>query len=180
MAPQTRAPAERDALAHPHLTTMGLFAEAYAGLSARLEHELENGHGLSGQRFEVLVRLVRSPGQRLRMSDLAAQTTLSASGLTRVVDRLVAEGLVERAACPSDRRGSFAVLTPDGEARILAALPGHVTQITELLGAAFTPRDLERFSELLRQLRDSVNPEAERASRTESCDLDEAAGRRPR
>jgi len=174
MAPETsRALADGPALAevdHPLLTTVGLFAEAHAGLGALLERELEREHGLSGQRFEVLVRLVRSPGHRLRMSDLAAQTTLSASGLTRVVDRLVAVGLVERAACPSDRRGSFAVLTADGEARILAALPGHVAQITELLEAAFEPPDLERFGALLRTLRDSVNPEAERASRTESCD----------
>lgn len=155
---------------HPNLTTIGLFAEAHAGLGDLLERELEQRHGLSGQRFEVLVRLVRSPGHRLRMSDLAAQTTLSASGLTRVVDRLVREGLVERAACPSDRRGSFAVLTPAGERRIMAALPGHVAQINELLETAFAPADLERFSGLLRQLRDSVNPAAERASRGASCD----------
>lgn len=155
---------------HPNLTTMGLFAEAHAGLGALLERELESAHGLSGQRFEVLVRLVRSPGHRLRMSDLAAQTTLSASGLTRVVDRLVREGLVERAACPSDRRGSFAVLTAKGERQILAALPAHVAQITDLLEAAFAPADLERFSALLRQLRDSVNPAAEQASRATSCD----------
>jgi MarR family transcriptional regulator, 2-MHQ and catechol-resistance regulon repressor len=171
MAPTTARPRLDPAVVdHPNLTTMGLFAEAHAGLGALLERELETGHGLSGQRFEVLVRLVRSPGQRLRMSDLAAQTTLSASGLTRVVDRLVREGLVERAACPSDRRGSFAVLTATGERQILAALPAHVAQITELLEGAFAPADLERFSALLRQLRDSVNPDAERASRSASCD----------
>lgn len=164
------APADPDVVDHPNLTTMGLFAEAHAGLGALLERELETRHGLSGQRFEVLVRLVRSPGHRLRMSDLAAQTTLSASGLTRVVDRLVGEGLVERAACPSDRRGSFAVLTEEGVARILAALPAHVAQITELLTAAFSPAEIERFSALLRRLRDTVNPAAERASRPDSCD----------
>lgn len=162
-------PARAD-IYHPNLTTMGLFAEAQAGLAALLERELEGGHGLSGQRFEVLVRLVRTPGHRLRMSDLAAQTTLSASGLTRVVDRLVAEGLVERVSCPSDRRGSFAVLTAEGAARILAAVPGHLAQITELLDAAFTPEDLERFTALLRRLRDTVNPAAERASRAPSSD----------
>ena len=171
MAPTTaRARLDPAVVDHPNLTTIGLFAEAHAGLGALLERELETAHGLSGQRFEVLVRLVRSPGQRLRMSDLAAQTTLSASGLTRVVDRLVREGLVERAACPSDRRGSFAVLTAKGERQILAALPAHVAQITELLEGAFAAADLERFSALLRQLRDSVNPDAERASRGASCD----------
>jgi DNA-binding MarR family transcriptional regulator len=153
------------ALAHPLLTSVGLFVEAHAGLRAATEQRLETEHGLSGQWFEVLIRLVRSPGHRLRMSDLAAQTTLSASGLTRVVDRLVAQGLVQRAACPSDRRGSFAVLTPEGEARILAALPTHVAQLSELLDAAFDAEQIQAFDALMRRLRDAVNPAAERASR---------------
>lgn len=158
-------------LEHPNLTTMGLFVEAHAGLASTIERRLEVDHGLSGQQFEVLLRLVRTPGQRMRMSDLAAQTTLSASGLTRVVDRLVANGLVERAACPSDRRGSFAVLTAEGEARILAAVPTHVTQLTELLASAFGTTEIATFSALMRRLRDAVNPEAERASRPSSpCD----------
>lgn len=158
-------------LDHPNLTTMGLFVEAHAGLASTVEHHLEVDHGLSGQQFEVLLRLVRTPGHRMRMSDLAAQTTLSASGLTRVVDRLVARGLVERAACPSDRRGSFAVLAPEGEARILAAVPAHVTQLTELLKAAFSAAEIAAFSALMRRLRDVVNPEAERASRPSGpCD----------
>lgn len=173
MAPRTQsALPHRADLEHPNLTTMGLFAEAHAALSARVERELERAHGLSGQRFEVLIRLVRSPGHQLRMTDLAAQTTLSASGLTRVVDRLVAEGLVERVSCPSDRRGSFARLTALGEERILAAVPAHLAQITEVLETAFAPNDLERFSALLRQLRDNVDPAAERASRPVGTDPD--------
>lgn len=158
------------ALAHPLLTSVGLLVEAHAGLRAAAEQRLEAEHGLSGQRFEVLLRLVRTPGHRLRMSDLAAQTTLSASGLTRLVDRLVAQGLVQRAACPSDRRGSFAVLTPEGEARILAALPTHVAQLSELLGTAFDPQEMAAFDALMRRLRDAVNPDAERASRLSSSE----------
>ena len=118
----TRTVAAKPSLDHPNLTTMGLFVETYAGLASTTGPRLEADHGLSAQWFEVLLRLARTPGHRLRMSDLAAQTTLSASGLTRVVDRLEAAGLVTRAACPSDRRGSFAVLTGAGEARILDAV----------------------------------------------------------
>lgn len=156
-------------LDHPNLTTVGLLVEAQAGLAAAAGQRLEADHRLSGQRFEVLLRLVRSPGHRLRMSDLAAQTTLSASGLTRVIDRLVAHGLVERAACPSDRRGSFAVLTPEGKALILAAIPGHLDQLSEILQRAFSPAEVATFSALIRRLRDAVNPEAERASRPDPC-----------
>ena len=116
-----------DLLNHPHLTTIGLFIEAHAGLSRRMERSLETQSGLSVQWFEVLIRLARTPGHRLRMSDLAAQTTLSASGLTRAVDRLEAAGLVERQACPEDRRSTYAVLTDAGEDRIMAAVPVHVS-----------------------------------------------------
>lgn len=166
-----RATPSGEILGHPSLTTVGLLVEAHAGLSAILGEQLEAHHGISGQQFEVLLRLVRTPGHRMRMSDLAAQTTLSASGLTRVVDRLVAHGLVGRAACPSDRRGSFAVLTTKGERRILAAVPDHVAQLTELLGAAFSTAEIAAFSALMRRLRDVVNPEAERASRPSGpCD----------
>src|SRR5687768_10286395 len=112
-------------LQHPLLTTVGLFMEAHAGLVVATERRLETESGLSAQWFEVLIRLARTPGQRLRMSDLAAQTTLSASGLTRAVDRLEGAGLVERQACPTDRRSTYAVLTSEGEKRILTALPIH-------------------------------------------------------
>ena len=71
----------------PRLTAMGLFAEAHRGLSTRFAVQLEE-HGLSQVEFEVLMRLARSPGHELRMTDLAAQTSLSTSGVTRVVDRM--------------------------------------------------------------------------------------------
>jgi DNA-binding MarR family transcriptional regulator len=149
---------------HPHLTTVGLLAEANAGLHAALERQLD-AHGLSVQWFDVLVRLVRTPGHRLRMSDLAAQTTLSPSGLTRAVDRLEAAGLVQRESCPSDRRGSLAVLTPAGEARIMQALPPHVCELEGVLDAVYDVDELVTLTALLRRLRDAVNPCAEVASR---------------
>ncbi|MGK2947477.1 MAG: MarR family winged helix-turn-helix transcriptional regulator [Acidimicrobiales bacterium] len=149
---------------HPLLTTMGLLVEAHAGLHRTHERRLEDACGLSVQWFEVLMRLVRTPGHRLRMSDLAAQTTLSASGLTRAVDRLEAAGLVERQACPTDRRSSYAALTETGRERILAALPVHVAQLEEVFEAAFDPDELATFTALTRRLRDASNPCAAAAS----------------
>ena len=64
------------------------------------------------------MRLARSPGRRLRMTDLAGQTSLSTSGVTRVVDRMDRDGLVRREACASDRRSSYAVITDAGLARL--------------------------------------------------------------
>ncbi len=156
-------------LEHHHLTTMGLFFEAHAGIADAASQRLEAAHGISGQRFEVLLRLARTPGHRLRMTDLAAQTTLSASGLTRVVDRLVAGGLVERSTCPSDRRGAYATLTSAGEALLLAAVPDHLEQLSAILEGALSAEEIETFGALMRRLRDAVHPYAARGALLGDC-----------
>ena len=153
-----------DPLVHPYLTTAGLLVEAHAGFVARLEAALLQHCDLSSQWFDVLIRLARTPGHRLRMSDLAAQTILTASGLTRSVDRLEAAGLVRREACPSDRRGAYAVLTPEGEARIAAAVPVHVAELRTIFDELYTPAEVDALTELLRRLRGALNPGAARAS----------------
>ena len=155
----------RQLLDHPLLTTGGLFVEANAGITGLVDRRLEAESGLSMQWFEVLIRLARSPGKRLRMTDLAAQTILTPSGLTRAVDRLVDAGLVEREACPTDRRSTYAVLTAEGERRVLKALPVHVSHLEEVFDGTFTASELETLAELLRKLRDAVNPCAAEASK---------------
>ena len=94
------------------------------------------------------------------MSDLAAQTALTPSGLTRAVDRLSDAGLVNRQACPEDRRGAFAALTESGEDRMRRALDIHRTQLSELLDGALDPDEELALVAALRKLRDRVNPEA--------------------
>jgi len=153
-----------DLASFPLLTTVGLLVEAHAGLTTAAERRLHEGGHVAGQPFEILLRLLRSPGRRLRMSDLAAQTTLTASGLTRAVDRLEATGLVVRAACDTDRRVSYAQLTDDGEAAIRAALPVHVAHLAEVF-EGFNPAALAELDCLLRRLRDILNPAAASASR---------------
>ncbi len=143
----------------PRLTAIGLLEETVSGLEARMTPQLAE-HGLSLLEFEVLLRLGRSPGEQLRMADLATQVSLSASGLTRVVDRLERAGAVTRRACDSDRRGTFAVLTPDGAARLAAALPGHLEVLDRWLLGAVAGSSLESMLEGLRQVRDHVNPGA--------------------
>jgi DNA-binding MarR family transcriptional regulator len=155
--------ADDDLASFPLLTTVGLLVEAHAGLTAAAEHRLAEGGHVAGQPFEILLRLLRSPGRRLRMSDLAAQTTLTASGLTRAVDRLEAAGLVVRTACDTDRRVSYAQLTDDGEAAIRAALPVHVAHLREVF-EGFDPSALAELDCLLRRLRDTLNPAAASAS----------------
>lgn len=146
-------------LEDPRITAMGLFVEAYSGLNARLNVQFAE-HGLGNVDFEVLVRLARSPGGQLRMTDLAAQTGLSTSGVTRVVDRLERDGLATRRACPTDRRGSFTVIAPAGLAKMHEVLPGHLALIDEWFTGRLSPEELTALLSGLRRIRDAVRPEA--------------------
>lgn len=141
----------------PRLTAAGLLAEVFTGVMARITPSLTEG-GLSAIDFETLLRLARSPGHRLRMSDLAAQTNLSTSGVTRVIDRLERDGLVTREACESDRRASFAVITDAGMARLKAVLPRHVEEIERWFTGLLTAEQRAALLEALHVIRDVVRP----------------------
>jgi len=141
------------------LTTVGLLMESAAGLRRVIQRRTEAENSLSNQSFDVMIRLARSPGSELRMSELAAQTTLTPSGLTRSVDRLADQGLVARRVCPEDRRGAFAVLTPAGRELMDRAIPEHVAHIDELLSSLFTPAEEATLAMLLRKLRDHLYDE---------------------
>jgi DNA-binding MarR family transcriptional regulator len=143
----------------PRITAMGLFVEAFSGVNARLNVQLAE-HGLGNVDFEVLMRLARSPGGELRMTDLAAQTGLSTSGVTRVVDRLERDGFATRRACPTDRRGSFTVITASGLAKMREILPGHLALIEEWFTGRLAPDELDGLLGGLRTIRDAVRPDA--------------------
>src|SRR5919112_4727186 len=113
----------------PRITAFGLLHEATRAVMSAVSAALAGATDVPTAEFEVLIRLSRSPGQRLRLTELANQVRLSTSGLSRLVDRVEAAGLVRREACPSDRRGAFAVLTEEGEAALAAALPAHLESL---------------------------------------------------
>ncbi|MFI0976240.1 MarR family winged helix-turn-helix transcriptional regulator [Streptomyces sp. NPDC021093] len=148
-----------DVFDDPRLTTMGLLLEAHDGLLAKLAPTLKKG-GLSALDFNVLMRLSRSPGQRQRMSDLAAQTMLSTSGITRVVDRLERAELVSREPCPDDRRSTLALLSPEGADRLRQVLPDHLEAIEHWFTGRLAAEQLDALIAGLRTLRDAVHPDA--------------------
>lgn len=157
-----------DPLRDDRLTLTGLFFESYAGLRDVIGRRLGADSGLSPQSFEVLIRLARTPGHRLRMSELAAQTTLTPSGLTRAVDKLETQGLVERHSCPSDRRGSFAALTDEGLTTLESALPGHLAAVEDNITSLLTEREVGELEKILRKIRDHVKPGAVAGARSTS------------
>lgn len=105
------------------------FLEAHARVTERLEQELQEEHGLSLPWYDVLVQLNEVPDRRLRMTELAGSVLLSKSGLTRLVDRMLSAGLVDREADPSDRRGIYVCLTNAGFERLRDAAPTHLRGI---------------------------------------------------
>jgi DNA-binding MarR family transcriptional regulator len=136
------------------LTTVGLLFESAAGLRRLFHRQLDTSGTSTSQSFDILIRLARSEDSELRMSELAAQASLTPSGLTRAVDRLQQQGLVTRRTCPEDRRGSFAQLTSAGQELMAGAVPEHLAQIERILDELFTPEEEAQLAESLRRLRD--------------------------
>jgi len=105
----------------------------HARLIGRLDAELHAAHGISLADYEVLVHLSEAPDAGLRMAQLADRLVVSPSGLTRRLDGLVRDGIVVRVPCPSDRRGSMAVLSPAGRVLLERAAPIHVAGVRRYL-----------------------------------------------
>ena len=107
------------------------FLTAHAALINQIERELLEAGVVPLSWYDVLFALYDAPGQRLRMNELASAIVLSRSGLTRLVDRLEAEGLLTRERSASDRRGAFAVLTEKGIEAMREAWPVYAKGIDE-------------------------------------------------
>jgi DNA-binding MarR family transcriptional regulator len=121
---------------------------AHATLAKRLDAALEGAHGLPMTSYEVLHNLEDADGGRMRMCDLAEQVQLSRSGLTRLVDRLERETLLERCSCEHDARGAYACLTDSGRERLRAARVTHLAVVREHFLSRFSEEELGALAEL--------------------------------
>ncbi|MFC7331283.1 MarR family winged helix-turn-helix transcriptional regulator [Marinactinospora rubrisoli] len=138
------------------ITAWGLFYEALHLTSPLLLEGIDPcGKDLSGPWFEVLLRLQRSPGNRLPMSELARQVSLSSGGFTKLADRLERRGYLARQSCPSDRRVTYAALTPEGLALAEQARRKHVALLRTHLLAPLGAEGVRQFAARARELRDS-------------------------
>jgi len=128
-----------------------LITSTYSLLAA-LDHELQAEHGMTLNDYEVLAILSESPEQSLRMADLAAALRISPSGMTRRIDGLVKRGWVDRASCPEDRRGSYAVLTDAGFEVLRTAAPTHLRGVREHFVDQLSERQLSNLTSALERL----------------------------
>jgi DNA-binding MarR family transcriptional regulator len=132
VTPATESPTARSLATHdPRLEPWRAFIQAHARISRRLDEELRLEHDLSLAEYDALLTIAAAPDRRIRMRQLADGVLLSKSGVTRLVDRLVADGLVERDSCLTDARGAEAVLTPAGLDRLRRASRTHLRGIGE-------------------------------------------------
>ena len=107
------------------------FLRAHAEVTRALERDLQRAGLIQLSDYGVLLELSRGPAEGRRPLELAALTSLTKSGLTRLVDRLESSGLVERRACASDQRGSLIALTPKGRHVFRRAAPMHLRGIAD-------------------------------------------------
>jgi len=145
----------------PLIEAFGMLIEAHNEVVNRTERHLGAASEVPVPWLGVLIRLARSPGRRLRMTELARDMTMSTSGLTRLVDRIEAAGHVRREACPEDRRGLHAVLTDAGEAVLARAIPCHLADLERTIGEAFDEAELDELTRLLKRLRDHARDRAD-------------------
>ena len=135
-----------------------LFLKTYSTLVEALESELQAASDLPLSWFEVLLQLQDAEGGRRRMNDLAESLLLSKSGITRLIDRMSSDGLIERRPCETDRRVVYAAITRKGRNAYKKAAPiafrGIEKHFTRVLSAA----ELRTFRTTLEKLLGDAEP----------------------
>jgi DNA-binding MarR family transcriptional regulator len=128
------------------------YLQSHASIVRELDAELIAEHGLTTRDYEVLLYVAQAPDRRLAMSALAASTMLTRSGITRLVDGLVSDGLIERVACSADARVSYAELTDAGYRTLRDAGCTHVASIRRLFIQRYSEPEIEQLASLLSRL----------------------------
>lgn len=129
-APQGECPANT-----PHGEAWGALARTHAAISQRLGEALAQGDFPPLPWYEVLATVAEAPGQRMRMGDLAEALVITRGGLTKLVDRLVKAGLLERTFNETDRRVSYATLLPAGMNLLAEMRPVIVAELDTAFSA---------------------------------------------
>ena len=136
----------------PALRAWARLMRAHATTKRELATELQDQHGLSLSAYEALYVLSRAEGRRMKRVALAERLVLTPSGVTRLLEGLEAAGLVERAACETDLRVSYARLTDDGVEKLEQASCGHTGSVRALFEQHLDADEIEALGELLGKL----------------------------
>ncbi len=135
------------------VTAFGMLVEANAKLVRTFGERLEAEAGIPLVFFEVLLRLERSEDQQLAMGDLASQISITSGGVTRLIDRMEKANLVERRACPTDRRVNWLAATDLGRATLETAIRLHLEDLETHFTGKLSERELAALIAVLDKLR---------------------------
>ncbi len=128
------------------------FLRAHSSVVKALDADLIARHGLPLSAYEVLLRLALSENGYLRMSELAQQALLSQSRISRLVDQLCRDGLIERRSCETDSRVVYAAITDAGRARLEQAEATHSAGVEGRFFERLSDADLARLAEIWDQI----------------------------
>ncbi len=141
--------ATNDPLSRAEESAFRALTRAMVVLPRALDADLIREQKLPLVEYLALVHLSEAPERQLRMKDLAADCNLSLSGMTRVANRLEAEGFIERVTCASDARGSNATLTDHGLDRLKQAYPTHLASVRRHVTDHWQDVDLTQLAKAL-------------------------------
>jgi DNA-binding MarR family transcriptional regulator len=140
----------------PHGEAWGALTRTHAAVTGRLQEALAQGDYPPLPWYEVLATVAEAPDRRMRMGDLAEVLVITRGGLTKLVDRLVKAGLLERTFCESDRRVSYATLLPAGETLLAEMRPIVVGELEVAFSANISEDEAGQLRETLDRVRGSA------------------------
>lgn len=143
-------------MGNPHGEAWGTLTRTHAAIAERLQAALAHGDFPPLPWYEVLATLSDAPDRRLKMGDLAERLVITRGGLTKLVDRLVKAGLVERAFCETDRRVSYATLTPSGSDLLEEMRPVVIAELKVAFAAKLSVAEANELRETLERVRESA------------------------
>ena len=152
-APDAAAPLETLRSCTTHRDAWRALTQTHAAVSGRLEEALAGADLPPLPWFETLAAIAEADGQRMKMGDLAEALVITRGGLTKLVDRLVKAGLIERTFCATDRRVSYATLRPAGSDLLGEMTPIVATELELAFAANISARQADQLRETLDRVR---------------------------
>ena len=132
--------------------TYGLLRSTFTQIHDLLAREMEDETGLPFDRYSILLMLAQADREELRPSDLADVLPITPSGVTRLIDRLERDGVVERRACAADGRGTIVALTQHGQEVFRRAGRVHLSGINQHIGANLTAKEMAELRRIMTKL----------------------------
>jgi DNA-binding MarR family transcriptional regulator len=134
---------------------------AHSMMVRTLERDLVQLTEMSWAEYDVLTHLNMVPQRRLKMRELAEAVLVTTGGITKLLDRMTRDGLVERVGDPADRRVIYAVLTDVGLKRLRHAAPIHLRGIQEVFASLLHEDEVEPVGNFLERLLDAQEQRAQ-------------------